>query len=368
MKYGGALSAELIHELLGAGFISSVPPGNVRCGSIDLGISDEAYRVEGAFLPQYHETVKDAIKRMGGIKIPASTILDRGLAYVFRLETYVNSLAEDVYGYCNPKSSTGRVDVHVRLLADKVSRYDAVPRGYSGPLWVLVVPKTFPVILPQGMALNQLRLFTQDTRFDEFRLQTQMSMNGGLINLSSGEPIQYGNIRHSDKDGSVILSLGLQYDYPGFEAIDTNVPLDLGEIDHYDPKKFFRPVLVQNNSLTLSAGTFYILSTMEYVRVPAHLACEMVPMDERSGDLRSHYAGFIDPGWGICSDSLGRGRPLTLEVRSFDTALTVCNGQPIAKIRYERMMSIPAEHYDQMSAHYTSQSGPKFGKFFKEWS
>ncbi len=367
MVHGGALSAELIQEMVDAGFVENVPASNIRCGSMDLSISAEGYRVHGAFLPRYDETVADAIKRMGGVSIQPLTTLERGCCYVFRLETSITSFPREVYGYCNPKSSTGRVDVHVRLLADRVSRYDAVPLGYSGPLWVLVIPKTFPVIIPPGMALNQIRFFTQDTRFDEFRLQVQMASNGGLINQPSGEAISYQDIRHSDNDGSIILSLGLEYEYPGFEAIDNNQPLDLAKVDFYDPREFFRPVLVQNNSITLRAGAFYILSTKEYVRVPAHLACEMVPMDERSGDLRSHYAGFADCGWGIGLNGKGRGRPLTLEVRSFDTALTICDGQPIAKVRYERMKVAPVKHYDQMAANYSFQSGPKFGKFFMAW-
>lgn len=366
MEYGGALSGEQIFELISANFLIGSPE-SVRCGSIDLTVSEEVYRVTGAFLPQFGESVQDAIKRMGGSKILPSSTLERGCCYVFRLNESVRSLPKKVYGYCNPKSSSGRVDIHVRMLANGVSRYDAVPVGYSGDLWVLVIPKTFPVIIHSGMALNQLRLFNQDTRFDELRLEMQFSKDGGLVNHRSGEQILYRDIRHSDSDGSIILSLGLGYDQPGFEAIENGEPIDLGQINHYDPRRFFRPVLVHNNSLTLHAGSFYILSTREFVRVHPYLACEMVPMDERSGDLRSHYAGFIDPGWGIGPEGKALGRPLTLEVRSFDTDLSVCDGQPIAKIRYEKMKEAPAQHYDLMNSNYGNQTGPKFGKFFKEW-
>ena len=102
------------------------------------------------------------------------------------------------------------------------------------------------------------------------------------------------------------------------------------------------------------------------MRVSESLACEMRPMDERSGDLRSHYAGFVDPGWGVGSDNDGRGRPLTLEVRSFDNGLIICDGQPISKIRLEKMLETPKKHYDQMNPTYGQQSGPKLGKYFKK--
>jgi dCTP deaminase len=118
----------------------------------------------------------------------------------------------------------------------------------------------------------------------------------------------------------------------------------------------------------LGVNTFYILSTKEYVRVPPKFACEMAPMDERSGELRSHYAGFIDPGWGIGRDGSSKGRPLTLEVRSFDNGLIIQDGQPISKIRYERVIERPEVLYDDDTlSNYTRQYGPGLSKHFKKW-
>jgi dCTP deaminase len=114
----------------------------------------------------------------------------------------------------------------------------------------------------------------------------------------------------------------------------------------------------------LKKGAFYILSTNEAVRVPPELACEMVPMDERSGEFRSHYAGFIDPGWGWGEKGEGKGRPLTLEVRPFED-LIVRHGQPIAKIKFERVNEVPVAAYDSMGSNYIKQSGPKLAKHFK---
>ncbi len=364
----GALPGQSILELIRQGAITGAKEDSVRPGSLDLSLTDEVYRVSGVFLPGCDETVEEAIKRAGGTRMAGEKkILEKNCCYAVCLEEQIVALPRDVYAYANPKSSSGRVDIHVRLLVDKTSRYDAIDKGYCGKLWALIVPKTFPVIISPGLSLNQLRLFNQDTRLEEMDLEMSFSSNGGLLFELSGNPIRYNDLKHSDRDGSILLSLGLGFDSPGFEAIPGGQPIDLLLRSHYDPRVFFREVGTRENSLTLRSDVFYILSTRESVRVPENMACEMRPMDERSGDLRSHYAGFIDPGWGVGSDNTGKGRPLTLEVRSFDTGIIITDGQPIAKIRYERMSEVPMSHYDQMSPTYGSQSGPQLGKQFAKW-
>jgi dCTP deaminase len=366
MKYG-ALPMQRIHELLDGGFITGAKKENVRTGSLDLTLTDQLYRVNGAFLPSPGETVEQALSRVGKMPLPQGSVLERGSCYVCKLAENVNALPEEVYAYTNPKSSSGRLDIHVRLLTDRVSRYDSIPRHYSGSLWAIITPKKFSVIIPAGTTLLQARFFNQDTRLDLLRLETNWEMNGGLLCHANGEMILYKEIVHTDRDGSVILTLGLDYDIPGFEAAETGEPIDLSKEKHYDPEFFFRPVTVKNNSLALSANAFYILSTKEYVRVPVKFACEMAPMDERSGEIRSHFAGYVDSGWGIGEKGDAKGRSLTLEVRSFDNGLIILDGQPIAKIKYERVIEPPDQHYDEMNPNYGDQVGPRLSKHFKPW-
>ncbi|HVS80073.1 MAG TPA: 2'-deoxycytidine 5'-triphosphate deaminase [Candidatus Paceibacterota bacterium] len=368
MEYKGALPSQLIQKLLSGGFIEGAIMENVRPASIDLTVENEGYRVDGAFLPSNEERVEMALKRAGAIPHACGATLEKGCCYVFRLKESIVELPTGVYGYSNPKSSSGRLDIHVRLLADRVAGYDSIPNGYSGPLWMMISPKKFSVILREGITLLQLRFFNQDTRFDELRLRLNFEADGGFLMNGEGQMIRYKDQAYSHHDGSIVLTLGLCYEMPGFEAIETGVPIDLSLVNHYDPEEFFRPITVKRNSIALAVNAFYILSTREYVRVPRNLSCEMVPMDARNGELRSHYAGFIDPGWGIGIDGSGKGRPLTLEVRSFDSSLIIQNGQPIADIRFERMIEEPHAHYDQMSPHYGDQNGPKLGKHFKPWT
>ena len=58
----------------------------------------------------------------------------------------------------------------------------------------------------------------------------------------------------------------------------------------------------------------------EAVRDPAGLAAEMTAYDPTSGELRTHYAGFFDPGFGYDAD----GRVQRLDARRSRSGRTTC--------------------------------------------
>lgn len=360
----GALPSQTIQEMVRAGFIKGAKEENIRPSSLDLSISPEIYKVEGIFQPKPGETVRKVLECIKKTKHSIDKPLLRDQMYIARLNETLD-LPETVYGYCNPKSTSGRIDIHVRLIADGVSRYDAVaPAGWKGELWVSIIPKTFPVKLYEGVTLNQLRFFNTDTRLNDLELEISMKKDKLLWRLDGKTPYNYDEIKIRDNDGSIILSLDLSGDPVGFIGVKNDDVVDLSKIKHYDWKRFFKPIKKKGDYVYLQQGEFYILSTGESVRVPPGLACEMVPMDERSGEFRSHYAGFIDPGWGWGEKGEGRGRPLTLEVRPFED-LIVRHRQPIAKIKFERITELPDMVYDGLASNYVKQSGPKLAKHFK---
>ncbi len=360
----GALPSQMILELLDAGFITGAQEANVRPSSLDLTVSDEIYIVEGIFQPKKKETVRQVLEQIKRKKHSLDKPLEREKMYMIRLNEKLD-LPESVYAYCNPKSTSGRIDAHVRLLADGVSRYDSVNPGFKGELWISIVPKTFSIKLYEGVSLNQLRFFNTDTRLNDFELEVAMKKFKLLWSPKRNEAYDYTrDIRIRDNDGSLVLTLDLDGDVVGYEGLPSAHTVDLSKINFYDFKKFFKPVKKKGNYVYLKKGSFYILSTYERVRVPPDLACEMVPMDERSGEFRSHYAGFIDPGWGWGSDGEGKGRQLTLEVRPFED-LIVRQQQPIGKIKFERVAELPQASYDEIGSNYIKQSGPKLAKHFK---
>lgn len=368
----GALPSQDILQMVDAGMIVGAERANVNPASLDLSISDEVYRVEGIFQPRANERVADLLKSIRAFPHNLTTPLERGVTYLARFEEKFD-LPETVYGYCNPKSSTGRNDIHVRVIANGVQRYDAItPVGYKGDLWVAIIPRSFPVLLSKRATLSQVRFFNQDTRLDE--LDLELSMNRlGLLWDRDGKRFTHRDLKISDRDGSVILTVDLsgwaavgeEEEIVGWECRGVNKVFDFSDRD-YVPRDFFEPIKKRDDGyIHLKQGGFYILSTAECVRVHPELACEMASMDERSGEFRSHYAGYIDPGWGYGTNGDGKGRPLTLEVRPFED-LIIRHHQPIAKIKFERMREIPNILYDAKgNSHYVEQAGPLLSKHFK---
>lgn len=367
----GALPSQMIGEMIEAGFICGASRNRIRPASMDLVVTDEVYRIEGSFLPHPGEAVRDIIAgnlfaAMSVLRHDFALPLERGVTYLARLsETLV--LPESVYAYCNPKSTTGRNDVLTRVVADGVTRYDAAtPAGFKGTLWVIIQPRSYPVLLQPGESLSQMRFFNADTRFDEIDLEISFERDGLLFRGREKTVFAYRDLKISDKDGSLILTLDLTGAMVGWECLGESRVFDFSERG-YRPEDFFRPIHPKNGKVQLRAGGFYILYTRERVRVPPYLACEMVAMDARSGEFRSHYAGYIDPGWGCGQKGNGCGRRLVLELRPFEDLLMRDN-QPVAKVRFERMIEEPGAHYDELDdSSYTEESSvPRLSKHFRQ--
>lgn len=360
----GALPAQKITELIASKCIIGAQLEHVSPASLDLTITDELYEIRGLILPQAGESIRDLLSLMEAKPSDIAQPIACNKLYLAKLNESL-ALPQQVYGYCNPKSSTGRLDMHVRVLADGVPRYDSItPKGYTGELWVAIAPKSFSIQLHTGTPLTQLRLFTGDSRFSE--LDLELSMRGGLVwHPTEDRILQYSEMVTNDQDGAVVLTALVEEGLCGYECIaKPEQVLDVAKIGHYEAAEFFTPILIDDGALRLKRDKFYILSGAERVKIPPTLASEMVPMDERSGDFRSHYAGFLDPGWGWGATGAGKGRPFTLEVRPFED-LVVRAGQPIAKIKFEQMVEAPDKHYDIKQSNYLQQTGPKLGKQFK---
>jgi dCTP deaminase len=360
----GALPAQNIAQLIEQSCIKGASIEHVSPASLDLTLSEEMYAIRGLILPKVGETIRDLFPLMEAQPADINNPLECGQLYLVRLNETLD-LPEHIYGYCNPKSSTGRLDMHVRVLADGVPRYDSVtPRGFSGELWVAITAQSFSIQLHAGTPLTQLRLFTGDSQFSENDLEAALK-NGLAWHPKEDRPLAYSELVTNDQDGAIVLTALVEEGVCGYQCIASPEQiLDVQNIAHYPATDFFAPLYIEDGALRLKRDQFYILSAAERIKIPPSLASEMVPMDERSGDFRSHYAGFLDPGWGWGAHGEGKGRPFTLEVRPFED-LVVRAGQPIAKIKFERMTEEPTFHYDTKTSNYLTQDGPKLGKQFQ---
>ena len=70
----------------------------------------------------------------------------------------------------------------------------------------------------------------------------------------------------------------------------------------------------------------------------------MVVYDAGAGEIRTHYAGFFDPGFGW-GDGTILGTKVVMEVRAREVPFMVYDGQTSFKVVFERLRSRPERVY-----------------------
>lgn len=354
----GVLPDSEIRELFACGAIAYTTADNVGSSSLDTSLAGEAYRISAIPLPGKDQSIRSLLSRVRSSPHDLRNPIEPNSSYLMLLNERL-ALPDGVYGYASPKSTTGRVDVHVRLLADGVQAYDKIPEGYRGELWLEVKPMSFPCQLHRNLSLNQLRFFTEDTRITSAAgLLEMQSEVGPFVFEPDGTAITLdGTI---GLNGVLPLTICMDSGCIGYESIMTGAVLDLGaKRETIDPADFFVPMRISNGILYLKKDHFYILSSNERVRVPVEYSCEMLPADHRVGEMRVHFAGYIDDGWGGAS-----GDQLTLEVRPHED-IYLQPGQPIAMIIFEKMAKRADKSYMEKISNYKAQSGPQLAKYFR---
>jgi dCTP deaminase len=108
--------------------------------------------------------------------------------------------------------------------------------------------------------------------------------------------------------------------------------------------------------IVLEPEVFYLLLSAEGVSIPPSYAAEMLAYDPTAGELRTHYAGFFDPGFGYSRDHTARGSRAALEVRARDVSFMVEHRQPVCKLAFERMAEEPDVLYGKdIGSNYQGQ-------------
>jgi dCTP deaminase len=356
----GILPYQALHQMVRAGAIKGAPhpiePDQIQPASLDLRLGRTAYRVRASFLPGPQATVMDKIGQLDGYPIdlgaPDGAVLETGCVYVVPLQETLR-LPGDIHGVANPKSSTGRLDILTRLIADRSNAFDEIERGYDGPLYLEIAPQTFSVVVRQGTRLNQAR-FQRLGATLATSPRRELLARGQLVRLPDGAPDEA-----DIKDGLVPVTIDLRGDGPGsligYRARKHTDRIDLEKVGHYDPADFWEPIVCHREpAIVLDPDAFYILVTREEVGVPPDYAAEMVPYYTRSGEYRVHYAGFFDPGFGW--DGAARGSKAVLEVRSHDVPFMLEHGQTVGWLRYDRMAARPDRLYGAtLKSNYQNQ-------------
>ncbi len=369
----GILPFQWLHKAVEESIIHSakfsIPPENFQPASLDLRLGDRAYRLRSSFLPETESVEsKLASLAMGEFSLRGGAVLEQGRPYLIPLIEDLR-LPPNIRAKANPRSSTGRMDVFTRVITDNSHTFDEIRPGYSGKLYLEVVSRSFTVKVEEGLSLNQLRLINGKSAVDDEALH-EVHQETPLLYLR-GKPMDTSEITISK---GLFLSINLQADPStaiGYQAKKNSQLLDLSKRYVYEPDDYWTPVYAEpGHKLILEPEEFYLLLSREGVRIPPGYAADMTAYDPTSGELRTHYAGFFDPGFGHDESGLVMGSRAALEVRAHDVPFMIEEGQRVCRLSFERMAEPPNtlyggdigstyQHQDVMlSKHFKTQMPP----------
>lgn len=365
----GVLPNQFLASAVDQGVIDAgafkIPKANIQPASLDLRLGEVAYRIRCSFLPTdqpVERRVKDFI--IDEINLHgAGVVLETGRPYLIPLKERL-ALPGNVRAKANPKSSTGRADVFTRVITDYGARFDEIAPGYEGGLYLEVVPLSFPVRVREDLSLNQLRLSVgraalTDEEVREFHADAPVLFSDGVAvppaDLALADGLFLGLDLRGDESGRV-----------GYRARDSAPLLDLTSTEPVEPDPFWEPVKhEEGDRLVLIPKNFYLLMSKESVSVPPSLAAEMTAYDPTSGELRTHYAGFFDPGFGYDDAGAFRGSRAALEVRAHDVPFMIEHRQRVCKLTFERMLEAPTQLYGRGIGSNYQQQTETLGKHFR---
>lgn len=343
------LPSQFLRDAIAQGIIDGgdyvIPDANVQPASLDLRLGPVAYRIRCSFLPgenPVEQKLRDYVIDELDLR-DDGVVLETRRPYLIPLKERL-ALPADMRAKANPKSSTGRLDVFTRVISDGSHRFDAIRPGYHGNLYLEVVPLSFAIRVREDLMLNQLRLAVGKPELTD----------AGLRHLHAAEPLIYREGKPVPDDDlaladGLFLSLDLRGDAAGavgYRARDYAPLLDMTTADQLDPGPYWEQVTHEpGDRVVLTPRRFYLLMSGEAVTIPPNLAAEMTAYDPTSGELRTHYAGFFDPGFGYDPNGQFQGSRAALEVRAHDVPFMVEHGQRVCKLTFERMLEEPETLY-----------------------
>jgi len=345
----GVLPSQGLWQAVHEGWISSgdfrIRPESIQPASIDLRLADHAWALRCSFLPSAGTAVMDRVNDLAldRLDLRDGATLERDRPYLIPLLEELD-LPHHVRAKANPKSSTGRLDVFTRVITDGNHRFDEIPAGYRGKLYLEVVPRSFAVRVQPLLSLNQLRLAAGDPRVGDAEL-TGIHEEFPLLYMDT-HALPAGDLAIAD---GLFLSVDLSGPHNrvvGYRAKKNSNRLDMSLLGHYKWRDYWEPVYPEaGGRIVLDPEVFYLLLSAEGVCVPPQYAAEMMAYDPTAGELRTHYAGFFDPGFGYNATGHRFGSRAALEVRARDVPFMVEHRQPICKLAFETMLERPDKLY-----------------------
>lgn len=363
----GILVSQDLRRLAAEGGIRALYPllpAQLQPSSLDLRLGERIWQLQCSFLPGAGGVARKLgrlamdERRLDGVD---PVVLRHDAVYLAEVEEVLD-LPAGVWGRANPKSSSGRLDVFVRLLTEQGYAYDTVPDGYRGRLYLEITPQSFHVAVRRGDCLGQLRLARGRPRLGHDALVARQAERP-VIFWSDGRAAPVSDDDPPGLQMSVDLREG-DAGVVGYLAQRHRPPIDLARRD-YARERYWTPIPADTlgEGVVLEPEQFYIFATRERLAIPTDLCAELVPFDATKGELRTHYAGFIDSGFGL--DPSGQGARLVLEIRTRDVPFLLEHGQPLFRVELLQNGAEPDVVYGRdLSSNYQMQ-GLKLAKQFR---
>ena len=329
----------------------------IQPSSIDLTLSEECFEIKASFLSPVSKVREKlnsiAIKK---INLKKSFTFKKNKTYLVKLNEKLN-LSPKIFGKCNPKSSTGRLDIFCRTILDYSNEYEKIPFNYSGEIFLEITSRSFNIRFNKGDSLNQMRLICKKHMYLEDKILKNQHLSKPIIFNRAGKAI----IPDISNGLKISVDLDNKNKISAFVAKKNSPILNFNNINKHKIEQFWDSIQSIKNSLIIEPEKFYILKSKEKIRIPKDMAGEMIPYDTSIGDFRVHYAGFFDPGFGDPTGSFA-----VLEVKTNEVPFILEDGQAIARINYEKLNKESKVVYgSHIKSNYQNQ-GLKLSKHFKK--
>ncbi|HEX8046113.1 2'-deoxycytidine 5'-triphosphate deaminase, partial [Rhizobium sp.] len=234
----GILADRAIAALFEAGRLTSereLDVDQIQPASLDLRLGAHAFRVRASFMPGPSHLVADKLDRLKlhVIDLSEGAVLETGCVYIVPLMERLD-LPADMSASANPKSSTGRLDIFTRVITDRAQEFDKIPAGYSGPLYLEISPRTFPIVVRRGSRLSQIRFRVGQALLNEPEL---MALHASETLVASKQPNVNG--------GGIALSIDLAGDKEGligYRGKHHTAVVDVDKKAQHDIYDFWEPL------------------------------------------------------------------------------------------------------------------------------
>jgi|GEM_PF-2957037 len=324
----GVVPRQLIAEMIGADYVQNASADCLQACSLELSLTEECYRLSASILPNKNELVETLLKNHTLFQHNLEQPLELNGIYLVRLSESL-ALPKGIHANAATECSASLINLRTRLIADGIPHYNTIPNGYSGSLWLEIIPKSFAVRIHPKDRLHELRFFHGDSK----------------ISIQEQKHLIEKNQLHPSLELTSDLSTD---DLIGWRALSSNSTLlDTAFIDH-DPFAFFEPLTrPKYDELLLEANSFHLITTRERLTIPSSIATKIITLEPRSST-------FLKSDWNGTQ---------TIGISNQGQNTLLRDGQTIGLLAYEKLIAF-AEPIKSESKKII-RDGPQLAKWFK---